>query len=319
MLKTNQPAIGTANGKIILMGEHSVVYGEPAIAIPFPATHIQVTITPAEGPVQLNCVYYQGNLTSAPKHLENLRAVVESTVSELNQELNDFQLTIESTIPVERGMGSSAAVAIAMVRALFAYFSAPLTDDTLLTLANISETIAHGNPSGLDAAMTSGRHPLYYVKGEPFIPFPLSMPAYLIVADTGLKGQTKDAVASIAQLNTEKPEKTMGSIHELGNLTRQAKLAIETTNPVTLGLAMNAAHETLSSLGVSNEPLNHLVNTARANGALGAKLTGGGRGGCMIALAADKDTAACISDALLNAGAVNTWTHQLGDEEVEQC
>lgn len=314
MLKISQPATGTANGKIILMGEHSVVYGEPAIAIPFPATHIQVTITPAEGTVQLNCVYYQGDLASAPKHLENLIAVAESTISELDQELRDFSLTIESTIPVERGMGSSAAVAIAMVRALFAYFSAPLTDETLLTLANISETIAHGNPSGLDAAMTSGRHPLYYIKGEPFIPFPLSMPAYLIVADTGLKGQTKDAVASIAQLNRENPVKTMGAIHQLGDLARQAKFAIETTDPVTLGLAMYAAHEILSSLGVSNEPLNHLVNTARTNQALGAKLTGGGRGGCMIALAADKDTASRISEALLNAGAVNTWTHQLGDE-----
>lgn len=317
MLNLNQPALGKANGKIILMGEHSVVYGEPAIAIPFPATHIHATITPIEGPVQLDCVYYQGDLASAPQHLENLIAVVESTVNELKQEFNNFKLTIESTIPVERGMGSSAAVAIATVRAVFNYFSVPLTDEKLLTLANISETIAHGNPSGLDAAMTSGRHPLYYIKGKPFVPFILSLSAYLIVADTGLKGQTRDAVASIAQLNKENTETTMEAIHSLGDLARQAKFAIESANPVTLGLVMNEAHETLSSLGVSNERLNHLVSTARTNGALGAKLTGGGRGGCMIALAADKDTAARISNALVDAGAVNTWTHQLGDESVE--
>ncbi|AGY82207.1 mevalonate kinase [Carnobacterium inhibens] len=314
MLKTSQPAVGTANGKIILMGEHSVVYGEPAIAIPFPATHIEVTIIPAEGPVQLDCVYYRGNLASVPKHLENLKAVVESTVNELQQELKDFKVLIKSTIPVERGMGSSAAVAVAMVRALFNYFAVTLTDDRLLLLANVSETIAHGNPSGLDAAMTSGRHPLYYIKGEPFVPFPLSMPAYLIVADTGLKGQTRDAVASIALLNKEDSEKTMLSIHQLGNLAKQSKLAIESTDPVTLGLAMNKAHEILSSLGVSNDTLNHLVTTARTHGALGAKLTGGGRGGCMISLASDKETATCISNALLEAGAVNTWTHQLGDD-----
>lgn len=317
MLNLNKPALGKANGKIILMGEHSVVYGEPAIAIPFPATHIHATITPIEGPVQLDCVYYQGDLASAPQHLENLIAVVESTLNELKQEFNNFKLTIESTIPVERGMGSSAAVAIATVRAVFNYYSVPLTDDKLLTLANISETIAHGNPSGLDAAMTSGRHPLYYIKGKPFVPFKVSLSAYLIVADTGLKGQTRDAVASIAQLNKEDTETTMDAIHGLGDLARQAKFAIESANPVTLGAAMNEAHETLSSLGVSNERLNHLVYTARTNGALGAKLTGGGRGGCMIALAADKDTAACISNALVDAGAVNTWTHQLGDESVE--
>ncbi|MER2226615.1 MAG: mevalonate kinase [Carnobacterium sp.] len=317
MLNLNQPALGKANGKIILMGEHSVVYGEPAIAIPFPATHIHATVTPMEGPVQLDCVYYQGDLASAPQHLENLIAVVESTVNELKQEFNNFKLTIKSTIPVERGMGSSAAVAIATVRAVFNYYSVPLTDDKLLTLANISETIAHGNPSGLDAAMTSGRHPLYYIKGKPFVPFKVSLSAYLIVADTGLKGQTRDAVASIAQLNKENTETTMEAIHSLGDLARQAKFAIESANPVTLGLVMNEAHETLSSLGVSNERLNHLVSTARTNGALGAKLTGGGRGGCMIALAADKDTAASISNALVDAGAVNTWTHQLGDESVE--
>ncbi|WP_035051611.1 mevalonate kinase [Carnobacterium pleistocenium] len=317
MLNISQSTTGTANGKIILMGEHSVVYGEPAIAIPFPATHIQVTITAVEGPVQLDCVYYQGNLASAPTHLENLMAVVESTMSELKQELKDFKLTIKSTIPVERGMGSSAAVAIAMVRALFAYFSTPLPDNQLLALANVSETIAHGNPSGLDAAMTSGRHPLYYIKGKPFVPFHLSLSAYLIVADTGLKGQTRDAVASIAQLNRENQDKTMNAIHQLGDLAKQAKLAIESNLPVLLGSVMDTAHETLSFLGVSNETLNHLVRTARLNGALGAKLTGGGRGGCMIALAADKDTAARISAALSDAGAVNTWTHPLGDDKVE--
>ncbi|SIO24730.1 mevalonate kinase [Carnobacterium alterfunditum] len=314
MLNIAQPATGTANGKIILMGEHSVVYGEPAIAIPFPATHTQVTITETEGPVQLDCVYYQGNLSSAPRHLKNLIAVVESTISELKQELKDFRLTIESTIPVERGMGSSAAVAIAMVRALFSYFSTELTDDRLLSLANISETIAHGNPSGLDAAMTSGRHPLYYIKGEPFAPFRLSVSAYLIVADTGLKGQTRDAVASIARLKQENKKLTMDAIHQLGDLAKQAKLAIEANIPVKLGLAMDTAQETLDFLGVSNDTLNRLVRTARTNGALGAKLTGGGRGGCMIALASDKDTAARISAALLDAGAVNTWTHPLGDD-----
>lgn len=314
MFNINQPATGTANGKIILMGEHSVVYGEPAIAIPFPATRVEVTITAIEGPVQLECIYYQGDLSAAPKQLANLIAVVESTISELNQELNNFKLTIDSTVPVERGMGSSAAVAIAMVRALFAYFSTNLTNDALLALANVSETIAHGNPSGLDAAMTSGKQPLYYIKGEPFVPFPLSMSAYLIVADTGLKGQTRDAVASIAQLNQENPKLTMDAIHQLGALAKQAKLAIEANIPVTLGLVMDSAHEKLSFLGVSNDTLNHLVKTARTNGALGAKLTGGGRGGCMIALAADKDTATRISAALLAAGAVNTWTHPLGDD-----
>lgn len=317
MQTVNNQAVGRATGKIILMGEHAVVYGEPSLAIPFPKATIQTTVTPSTGPITVDCIYHNGLLTDVPERLSNLLTVVEISLKALKKELKDFSLKIDSSIPAERGMGSSAAVAVATVRALFNYFEQELTHEQLLELVNVSEVIAHANPSGLDAAMTSGEQPLYYIKGKPFVPFKMSVDAYLVVADTGIKGQTREAVGSIAALMKEHPEETMKDIHQLGELADKAKTAIEENSPIDLGSYMHQAHLLLDKLGVSNEQLNQLVDAALANGALGAKLTGGGRGGCMIALADSETTAQQISDALRETGTSNTWIYQLGDDSFE--
>lgn len=314
MQTTEHKATGTSTGKIILMGEHAVVYGEPAVAIPFPATSIETTISQSDGPVKLECIFHNGLLAEAPEKLNSLVTAIKKTLKELNQEMKDFDIKIESTVPPERGMGSSAAVAVATIRSLYHYFDAPLSDEKLLELTNASEVIAHGNPSGLDAAMTSGKQPLFFVKGQSFTPFSLNLKGYLVVADTGIQGNTKEAVDSIAKLRKKAFEQTDAAIVRLGTYAKKAKVAIETNDAVKLGECMNLAHKALTFLGVSNEVLDTLVQTAVKAGALGAKLTGGGRGGCMIALAADKDTAKTISSALSAAGAVGTWEYQIGDE-----
>ena len=304
---------GESNGKIILMGEHAVVYGEPAIAFPFQAAKVVASLNEhiTSSGDQLVSSYYTGILRDAPHSLKNIKQLVFNLKKELQIE-QSLELTIHSTIPAERGMGSSAAVVTAVTRAFYDYLEQPLSREQLLTNVQISEKIAHGNPSGIDAAATSSLEPIYFVKGHPFDYFSLNIDAFLIVADTGIKGQTRAVVKDVAHLFEKDQQKVGQKIQQLGYLTRQAKKAIVKNNPEHLAQAMNEAQLILKNLTISNDFLDVLIETARDSGALGAKLTGGGRGGCMIALAQTKTKAQEISEALLQAGAAATWIQGLG-------
>ncbi|KAF1301009.1 MULTISPECIES: mevalonate kinase [Enterococcus] len=300
---------GIANGKIILMGEHSVIYGEPAIAFPFKAACIQATIT-EDREDTLFSVYYNGQLKNAPSALKNIKHLLQTLKQKYSAP--NLTLTLESTIPAERGMGSSAATAVAITRAFFDWLNLPLDKSTLLYYVNQSEKIAHGNPSGIDGAATSGEMPIYFQKGAPFQEFLLNIDACLVVADTGKKGRTRDTVRAVAQAFEQNRQETAHTIQQLGSLAERAKEAISKNQPLVLGEVMNLAQTALQALQVSDGTLDHLIETARTAGALGAKLTGGGRGGCLIALAADQTQAQNIAKKLSDQGATATWVQELG-------
>ncbi|WP_086314128.1 mevalonate kinase [Enterococcus sp. 7F3_DIV0205] len=303
---------GQASGKIILMGEHSVVYGEPAIAFPFQETFVSTKVEP-DTTMTIDCHYFSGKLSEVPLQLKSIKEAITQTLVTLQQEDATLKITITSTIPSERGMGSSAATAVAIVRGLFDYFNTLCTPDILLALVNRAEKIAHGNPSGIDAAATSGHEPLFFIKGHPLETFPMNVSnAFLIVADTGIKGQTRAAVRDVAHLFEQDKQAVSQHITELGRLTKLAKKVILADDVLTLGNVMNQAQEQLKALTVSNDQLDELVAAALKNGALGAKLTGGGRGGCMIALADSKTQAEKIAAALEETGAKATWIQSLG-------
>lgn len=300
---------GIATGKIILMGEHAVVYGEPAIAFPFSGAKVQVEIIDSTTNTLISS-YFHGSLSDAPPHMKN----VKTLLLRLQQDFQTapFQTTIVSTIPSERGMGSSAAVAVALTRAFFDWIGHAYTKEELMVYVDFSEKIAHGNPSGIDAAAASGHDAIYFIKGQPITSFPLTIDGYLLVADTGIKGQTREAVKSVAHLFDTEPTVASQAIQQLGQETKAAKQAVINNQLTALGQAMDHAHQALQQLGVSNDRLDHLVATARQQGAYGAKLTGGGRGGCLIVLTDTREQAETISHILLSEGARAAWIQGLG-------
>ena len=233
--------IGRATGKIILIGEHSVVYGKKAIAFPFAGVGIHTTVQ-KKPTIHIQSKYFSGTLDEMKQiaSMHNLVLLIEVLQKDLA--LPNFNLSIQSSIPSERGMGSSAAVAVSIVRAFFDWQNLALDNKTLLKYVDYSEQIAHDNPSGIDAAATSGTQPILFEKGQPFEAFPLNVDAYLLVADTGIKGQTRQAVKDVATLVNQKGQSVQAIIDQLGDLTLEAKTAIIQNQAKRLGQIMTASH-----------------------------------------------------------------------------
>ena len=305
-------AAGKAHGKIILIGEHAVVHNEPAIAIPFTSATVEVMIEKTLGESTMDSIYHYGKLSDAPKQIKNLITTFEEVCAYFNVATDNFHITIRSDIPAERGMGSSAAVATAVVRALFNFFDTELTDDLLHRFVSISEKIAHGNPSGLDAKVVSSDEAIYFVKEKRADSFEIDLPAYFFVADTGDEGETLGAVADVGKLVADTTSNGRQLVQELGDLTERVYTIIEQKELIQLGSILDEAQVKLKQLTVSNDKLDLLVTTAKKSGALGAKLTGGGRGGCMIALVDTAEKAQKVANDLTSAGATETWIHFLG-------
>ncbi len=318
MTLLNKTAVGTAHGKIILIGEHAVVYNMPAIALPFMATTTTVTITSIEGETFIDSDYFTGYLSETPEALDGFKTALNNVCAYLNVSAQGLHIDVESLIPPERGMGSSAAVATALVKALFNYFEADLTDKIVKRFVDTAEKVTHGNPSGIDSTIVNSLSPIYFKKDESPTSLPLDMDGFLIAADTGIKGQTKEAVGDVAKLiqsaKDQAKNQTISAVNRIGQLTSQAKDAIIDNNVLILGEIMNQTHRLLKDLTVSNRQLDTLVQSALKAGAAGAKLTGGGRGGCMIALAQSMEHAKKIASELEKAGAIQTWIHPLQAE-----
>ena len=214
---------------------------------------------------------------------------------------------IESAIPEKRGMGSSAAISIAAIRAVFDYYDAQLSQETLEILVNRAEMIAHMNPSGLDAKTCLSDHPIRFIKNLGFTELEMDLSTYLVIADTGVYGHTREAI----QVVQSKGKDALPYLQTLGDLTQEAEDAINHKDAEKLGEILSQAHENLKEIGVSSQEADSLVETAIHHGALGAKMSGGGLGGCIIALAANLEQAQELAQRLEEKGAVQTWIESL--------
>ncbi|MGT2960546.1 mevalonate kinase [Streptococcus caballi] len=291
---TKKMGVGKAHGKIILMGEHSVVYGYPAIAIPLKTIEVECHIRPADQRITFD---FEDTLSTA----------IYAALKELGKTAATITYDIKSEVPLQRGMGSSAAVSIAAIRAVFDYFEQPLDKETLEILVNQAEIIAHTNPSGLDAKTCLSDQAIKFIRNIGFEQLDLSLNAYLIIADTGVHGNTREAVDKVAAAE----EANLPYLAQLGLLADQVEQAIKDKDLLSVGQAMTAAHAMLQKIGVSVEESDHLVQVALEAGALGAKMSGGGLGGCIIALAQNQEQAQIISGKLEEEGASQTWIQKL--------
>ena len=291
---TKKVGVGRAHSKIILIGEHAVVYGYPALALPL--NNIEVT-----------CRILPSNHTWVLYEEDTLSMAVFASLEFLGIQEADIRCEIESMVPEKRGMGSSAAVSIAAIRAVFDYYEQDLDKETLEILANRAEMIAHMNPSGLDAKTCLSDRAIKFIKNVGFSEFETNLGAYLVIADTGIYGHTREAIQKVESIG----RRALPHWHQLGKLTNEVEAALKIKDLEAIGMAMSEAHLSLKSLGVSCSEADKLVSIAQANGAVGAKMSGGGLGGCIIALVANKEKASWLSQLLREKGAVHTWIESL--------
>ncbi len=298
----------TAPGKIILFGEHAVVYGRPALAVPVTEVYTRVEIANSTGSgiwIEAPDIQLHAGLSAlASDH--PIGACIRTVLNQLN--LSDFPslgIRIKSTIPIASGLGSGTAVSVALIRALSAHFNHSFTNEEISALAFGIEQLHHGTPSGIDNTVITYGQPVYFVKGSPIETFHAGAPFTLLIGDTGIQAPTKISVAEVRKLWDSDHEKWEAVFDEIGKITQAARNAIAQTKWVELGELMNRNHTLLRLLGVSSPELDRLVDAARAAGALGAKLSGGGRGGNMIALV-NPEMAESVDLALVKAGAINT-------------
>lgn len=297
--------MSSASAKIILFGEHAVVYGQPAIAIPVSDLRAYAEIEAVGGSFQIVARDLDNKIIRLVGD-EPLIQVVQLTLEALNVPTPDVSIAVNSDIPIASGLGSGAAISTAIVRVLLDHFDEALPDEAINEIVYEVEKTHHGTPSGIDNTVIVYERAVYFVRNEPIQQINIQTPVRIIVGDTGHKALTKHSVGDVRKLYDSEPERIMPIIEKIGKITQDAKVSLENGDINRLGQLMVENHALLQQLTVSSDALDTLVDRALLAGALGAKLSGGGRGGNMIALV-DDTTEDAVSQALLDAGATRLF------------
>lgn len=288
--------IGTGHGKIIIFGEHFVVYGAPSIAAGISNT-AEVEVRKAN----------ENRIVSEQRVIPELSVVAIANVLSAMGIHEKYEVTLRGDLPTEGGLGSSAAFCVGLVRALANEKKMHLEPEQINRFAYEGEKAFHGNPSGVDNYIATHRGVIEFTRGKTpleskFERLELPRPLDFVVSLSGKIGSTPKMIEAVRKFK-EADEAEFGQLmDEYYKIAVEGRKFIEKGKLDEIGSLMNANQNLLSELGVSDERNDAIVETALKEGALGAKLTGGGGGGSCIALAKDKPHAQKIADALEKKG-----------------
>jgi mevalonate kinase len=265
--------IASAPGKVLLLGEHSVVYGHPALAAALDL-RVTVEVEPDDSVARLDL----------PGGFPVPAAVLDAVgiLARAAGHRGGFVVKVRSELPLGGGLGSSAALGVALARA----FKPGCEPEEAAALAMHLERVLHGSPSGVDPAICARGGVIEFIKADPPRVEAVRGKAWLCVSPTGIARGTHTTVLPLAQRRATDPRVDQ-MLARLGELARRGRPAFETSDGKTLGALFDEAHAILQELGVSCAELDATVAKLRAGGALGAKLTGAGGGGAAIGLARD--------------------------------
>ena len=300
--------VATAPGKVILFGEHAVVYGKPAIAVPVSSLRASAEVSS----VTVSGLHIHAKdigddvhlIDSAAADLTNplvytARLVLEHFASPAP----NVEISVKSQIPIASGLGSGAAISAALARTVALVLGQSLDNDALNPLVYEVEKIHHGTPSGIDNTVIVYEQPVYFVRDKPIDTIHIARPFHLLIAESGQRALTKDTVGDVRKLFEAEPERVHRVFDRIGDIVNAAREKIKVGEIEEIGLLMQDNHALLRELTVSSAVLDRLVSAALGAGALGAKLSGGGRGGNIIALVSESRRES-TKTALLQAGAV---------------
>lgn len=307
------PAISSsAPAKLILFGEHAVVFDRPAIAIPFSGVRAKASIfampVAPSGQVRIEApaIYLDKTLDQLEVN-DPISITIYGVMDKLGiDRLPAMHIRLSSTIPIAAGMGSSAAISVALARALSTFLGHPLPDANINDIAFKVEQQLHGTPSGVDNTVITYAQPVFFIRNKPFVFLNVQEPFELIIADSGIAAETRPMVQGVRERHQAAPAQYNMLFDQISDVVLKGRECIEGGAPTDLGPLMIENHALLRQIGVSTQELDSLVEAAINAGAIGAKLTGAGGGGNIIALAPEGG-AENIQNALLTAGAKHVW------------